>query len=72
MLPPIIAINSAAKMPASIVPIYKNYRQCKHFRLREGPKGEKQIYFGFLLKGGGGSNPNPKLSRNFWKNPFSA
>ena len=36
--------------------------------LREATREEKQLDFGFLLKGGGGSNPNPKLLRNFSKN----
>ena len=36
------------------------------FKQREATRGKKQLYFGFLLKGGG-SNPNPKLSRNFSK-----
>ena len=42
--------------------------------LREATRSEKQLNFGFLLMGGGkgGSNPNPKLSRNFSTNVFSA
>ena len=40
--------------------------------LREATRDKKQFDFGFLLKGGGRSNPNPKLSRNFSKNLFLA
>ena len=42
----------------------------KMVKLREATRDKKQLDFGFLLKGGGRSNPNPKLSRNFSKNLF--
>ena len=40
--------------------------------LREATRQKKQLNFGFLLKGEGRSNPNPKLSRNFSRNLISA
>ena len=41
-------------------------------KVREAPSGKKRLNFGFLLKGGGRSNPNPKLLRNFLRNRFLA
>ena len=51
---------------------FENYALVWKVKLREATRDKKQLDFGFLLKGGGRSNPNPKLSRNFSKNLFLA